>query len=720
MKLLGARVQNFKLLRNIEFRFSANSKKPLTIIRGENASGKTSTHQALKWALFGNQALQDPTIRLSPADWPDGTVCPISVEIDMVHTVTSTVDDTLLTEQTVYMLKRQVEEVPDGDQPNRGQEKLSLYQKTDSGAESIRTPEIEVASMLPEEMSSVFFTDGDDAMTFISSHFTQQTKQTKQTKVREAIKHLLGLEMLEKTAKRLNSVYSNINRDISKHTSSQELAKVIDKLESSTEENDSLTQALTDIDHQIILNSERIRDTDRDLRRALEAGNHKQLSEERDRWETQLKRVEEENENCKREHQKLLQSEALSWGLVGSTLNKGYSLLERLNAQGIIPGSSIPVLQHCLELAQCICGTDLSHGTDGHRQVTKLIEETREREAHLDILSELYYQAKGEITKYDTTKGCIWKEFTTDLSKRRLDVHDRIREANKAKISVQARLELIDEAQIEHLEQQLSMLRSSQDRLNERRFKAHADKKDVEEKLKDLKKEHTRLLRLEQQTSRLRAQLTVAEDLKQIVEGTLNEMQGFYLNKVSQQMNLLFLGMAGVDPEQGSIFQGAEITKQYDIVVNSQDGKTLDTDYEVNGANQRALTFAFIWALTEVSGVVAPRIIDTPLGMMSGNVKRRVLEIISQPVDEEVDRQVLLFLTQSEISHTEDILDRAVGASMTLTRTDDYPINLVHDPQVSPPEIRLCHCTHREFCDLCQRNDSADFNLQYRSRKSVR
>ena len=40
---------------------------------------------------------------------------------------------------------------------------------------------------------------------------------------------------------------------------------------------------------------------------------------------------------------------------------------------------------------------------------------------------------------------------------------------------------------------------------------------------------------------------------------------------------------------------------------------------------------------------------------------RLMLEMVSEKAGNEVDRQVILFLTQSEISHTEEILDAAVG-----------------------------------------------------------
>ena len=83
---------------------------------------------------------------------------------------------------------------------------------------------------------------------------------------------------------------------------------------------------------------------------------------------------------------------------------------------------------------------------------------------------------------------------------------------------------------------------------------------------------------------------------------------------------------------------------------------------------------------------MAPRVIDTPLGMMSGNVKRRVLTTVAAPAQKnEIDRQVVLFLTQSEIANTEDILDDRVGSIVTLTKTDDYPADLVNDPRAERP-----------------------------------
>ena len=100
--------------------------------------------------------MDDPLWRLSPADWPDSDPCMVSVEIDFIHTAVSIIDGETMVSETSYMLKREVEEKPQGDRPNRGQDRISLYQKTSAGSESIDGAESRLTQMLPKEMVDIF------------------------------------------------------------------------------------------------------------------------------------------------------------------------------------------------------------------------------------------------------------------------------------------------------------------------------------------------------------------------------------------------------------------------------------------------------------------------------------------------------------------------------------------------------------------------------------
>ena len=145
-------------------------------------------------------------------------------------------------------------------------------------------------------------------------------------------------------------------------------------------------------------------------------------------------------------------------------------------------------------------------------------------------------------------------------------------------------------------------------------------------------------------------------------------------------------------------FRRLKISDDFDILVYGVNNRTLNPILDLNGASRRALTLAFILALTKVSEVEAPNVIDTPLGMMSGFVKESVLKTAIRE-----SSQLVLFLTRSEITDCEDILDAEAGRVITLTNSRHYPGMLVNDPQVEEVNVLRCECNHREECTLCQR-----------------
>ena len=678
----------------------------------ENGSGKTSFLQALRWALYGKDVLDDPLVRLSPADWPDKDPCVVSVEVDFIHTTTSSVGGVTMVAETSYMLKRQVEERPDGDRPNRGQDRVALYERTPAGSEPISPAEARLAQMLPKEMVDIFFTDGDAAMTFISP---QLSNNAKRDKVKDAIRSLLGLDLLERVAKRITTAQSSVNRRISRDTTSRKLSAVSDEIVEKTEAKDQLINSVTTLNSQIEDIERKLTHVSRELTRVLEAGSYEHLAHLRENYKTQRDDALKEDEQLKRRHQALFNKESLNWALVGPSLQKGYRVLQRLHERGVIPSAAVPVLEERLDIKQCICGAALSPGSSARARVEALIYEHRETDDQINYLSSLYFQARAEVEKWQDRQTAQWIGDRDDVQRQRVALKSRIETANQELKSVEAKLDNIDSEEIEDKRAYEKTLTSSRLAKNSERDRAEVSLNEAKARLKELKREQRKLTRADQRLAALNAEKTALDDLERVVNSTLKEMHSTYLTAVSERMNELFLTMIGADPEQNAIFQGTEISDKYSIIVRTVDHRTLNPDYEVNGAAQRALTFAFIWALTGVSRVVAPRVIDTPLGMMSGNVKRRVLEIVSRAAGQDVDRQVVLFLTQSEIAHTEDILDKQSGVTVTLTKTDDFPADLVNDPEATQSEVRLCGCNHRQYCTRCQRTNYHDFQLQFRT-----
>jgi DNA sulfur modification protein DndD len=232
--------------------------------------------------------------------------------------------------------------------------------------------------------------------------------------------------------------------------------------------------------------------------------------------------------------------------------------------------------------------------------------------------------------------------------------------------------------------------------------------KSLGERVGDLKLALEKLLSVDERGQQLLAELEVAKDLEDILVASLEAMKTRELAQVSKRTNDLFLKMIGADPEQieKAVIQRAEITDDFRIVVFGPNGRMLDPSQDLNGASRRALTIAFILALTRVSQVEAPNVIDTPLGMTSGYVKRAILSVAANQ-----SAQLILFLTHDEIKGCEDILDLKAGRIFTLTNPAQYPKILVNPPPISDTRVILCACTHRQTCSICERKDNAVVEL---------
>jgi len=721
MRLKSARIRNFRLLRDVRLEFSGDPERPLTVIRAENGSGKTSTLIALRWALYGLQGLDDTAMRLSSTNWPNGEPCEISVQLDFSHTVYNIIAGEPIGSTNDYRLMRSVTERPQGDKPNRGSDRVVLYKFSERGLEREDPPELLIDEMLPLEMKNIFFTDGDAALTFISP---QLTKASRRDQVKEAIRSLLGLGLLENADSHIGTARKHFNSEVARLSGSGELAHITDQLNAAEDNIQRDRDRLKDVERQIEDLARRHEDADKRLQLALQAGDFEELAQQRTQAQAQLATAKAAEEPLKRLHQQLLQDERISLALLAPVLQKGFNHLAQLHDAGVIPSGSIPVLQERLDIGVCICGARLADESDARRHVVELIEQQRTVDDKRKVLTELYHAAKVDLQR-GVSAASSWTDEIDDLERTRLNNRKAIRSATDQLKVLKDKIERIDRARINDARKERdSLLVSLTAKQDERRdLQASIDKwREVIDRLKPRQEE---FLRLDKRLAEVKSRLTVTEDMSAVVRGTLEDLQQDYLARVSQRLNSLFLEMVGADPESMAELEGggekkasrilerAAINPDYEIVVYSADNTTLNPEYELSGAQKRALTFSFIWALTEVSRVVAPRVIDTPLGMMSGRVKRRVVELITTPSggSADIEKQVVLFLTRDEIRGIESLIDERAGHIITFTNSDNYPIDLVNDPDLRMPEIMTCECSHRQYCHVCARRNDDQYGL---------
>lgn len=713
MKLLRAEFKNFRLLQNLEVDFSSDPERRLTVIRAANESGKTTIMHALQWALYGDTALpgKGEGFRLHPIDWDasNGRRVPITAMVEFELTTYRRGPTGMRETRRQYRIIRSAFEEVDST-ARRSPSTVKLFALNETGASPIDAPEALINEELPPELRDVFFTDGDRALSFIEADVAVSTKRER---VQRAIRSLLGLGVIEDAIRHVRKTAAEVNKQAKQIGANGELNAIASRLEMIEDESGRMDIALEDAKQQFITFDETVEETDRKIAAALQKGDRETLKRDLENAKRKLKQLDDQIAAANKEHAALFRSRPLAIDLLAPVLNKAYSKLEELHDQGKIPNTTIPVLEDRLAAELCICGETLHpEDPDGHRRrgnIQKLIEDSKRADEIQETITDLYYGAKA-LQPADGRNRSEWLEEYEKVVKSRDGLQTLREEAGREYRALELQLDALPDTDIQGLREAKRKYKEQRDRFLTKRTEIETQLAGLKRERDGLTIDRDRLLREQKKGARIISQLEVTQDVIRVLQSSYDRITKEELKKVSDLMNSIFLEMIGADPQQGAIIRRAEISPEFDIIVYGPNDRTLNPDRDLNGASRRALTLAFILALTKVSEVEAPNVIDTPLGMTSGYVKKSILRTAIRE-----SSQLILFLTHDEIAGCEDIIDEAAGVVFTLTNPTHYPRMLMHDPGTRERKVLRCGCNHRNTCALCERRTDAQVELEMAS-----
>ena len=710
MKLLRAEFQNFRLLRNLELEFASDPNKNLTVIRAANDSGKTTILHALQWALYGDSALpgKGEGFRLYPIDWDldEGKRVPITATVEFEMTTYRRVSGKMREKRHRYRLVRSAFEEING-KTGRTDSTVKLFALTDKGATPIDSPGSLINEEFPPELREVFFTDGDRALSFIEADIALSTKRDR---VQRAIRSLLGLGVIGDAIKHVRKSAMEVNKKARKIGSSSELEEVASSLERIEVNREKLETDLEDAKQQFGAFDEKVDEIDRKIAEVLQKGNREKLQKDLERARRENKRLDSQLVAAGKEHSALFRGRAIAIDLLSPVLNHAFEKLEELHDQGKIPNTTVPVLQERLAAEICICGETLEPGNkEGEKRrghIQKLIDDSQRADEIQEIITDLYYGAKP-LQAGGASGSSKWFEDYKKVVEHRDGIQILRDEGGRKLRELELQLDSLPDIDIQGLRKTRRQYNDLRDKNLKKQSVAETQLDGLSKRRDELEARRNRLLHEQEKGAQILAESEVIQDVIEVLQNAYKRITDEELHKVSELMNSTFLEMIGSDPEQGAIIRRAEISREFDIIVYGPKDRTLNPDRDLNGASRRALTLSFILALTKVSEIEAPNVIDTPLGMTSGYVKRSILRAAT-----EESTQLILFLTHDEIAGCEDIIDEAADIVFTLTNPAHYPKMLVNNPDVAERKILRCECNHRNECQLCQRRVDAQTDTE--------
>lgn len=704
MKLIKAHFKNFRLLKDLELDFSDSDEKKLTVIRAANESGKTTCQYGLMWGLFGSKNVLRKDYVLSPKDsiTSSTTIVEISVEIEFSQKEHINSRSSMDVEESKYRLKRIcTERWRSQEFVERSSEQWSLYKITSSGVVKLNQSEADevLNNAMPVALKDVYFTDGDSALAFIESGATLGVKRAR---VSQAVESLLGLEVLRQTVKHLGSVANKFGNDVDNTDYKNEHQKLCDNILSYEEDIEEAQEEIIEKNSELLKAEIEIKQVRSKIEELLLLGDKSKLLQDLKNEENGLRRAKEnELDSLKRVSALVSKNINLSQFMLSEYALKGMDILNGLSAKNQLPKLNIPILEELLEKERCFCGEDLNANTNTGKEKRKYIEksiiDSVQSDAIQDCATSLYYSVRSEnfidasdkwCQEYDSASQAFFNQGSSikDYQKSIDKLNESISQIDDSNLQSNRDLERNLNAAKSKVTQRLSELEYSIRDKTSRKNDAELTRKTLETKIGKV--------------SNVGSYINLSRRAKEVFENIIEKLKKDELQKVSDRLNRIFLDMIGADPDKNhlTVITRAELTQDYDIVVYGKNGNKLDPDLDLNGASRRAITLAFILALTKVSEVEAPNVIDTPLGMMAGYVKQSVLE---NTIKE--GSQLILFLTHDEINGVELTIDKYAGKVYTLTNPAHYPRMLVNKINVDDSRIVRCECDHRHSCEVCQR-----------------
>lgn len=325
--------------------FSCDKEKNVTVILGDNTSGKTTLIQAFNWCLYGLTSFKTRELINSESLQEMGlySTNEVSVEVELQH------------EERLYVIRRT--QTVTKNEPNRAptfaRPTLKVeYQEANGEMQEVPSVEAQntVDKILPEALSGYFFFDGE--------HIADINNKGN---VVSAVRGLMGLETISEAVdhfdpKKANSVISKLHKELD-IGQDQKDAQLKTSLSTAKEKLQSLEQRKTQVENEINYFEDRKKELDAKI---LANAATKARQEEKIRIERDLNYLQSNQETVERQIVRDFTKDSYKF-FAKSLYAKVYKVIADAKQDGEgIPKMHSDSIEFILKRGKCICGADLT------------------------------------------------------------------------------------------------------------------------------------------------------------------------------------------------------------------------------------------------------------------------------------------------------------------------------------------------------------------------
>ncbi|MFJ3377134.1 AAA family ATPase [Pseudomonas sp. NPDC086112] len=645
MKLKKLTIRNFRqFYGEVSISFSTDDKASVTVIHGENGAGKTSLLNAFKWVLYGTTDFDTNNKNILS----EKAIAEAGQESTIVMSVTLEFDD----DGTTYTAHREQKFAKGaGFHAESLGPSVPLLTWINSAGLSGRSsnPGSQLNQILPEDMHGYFFFNGE--------RIEKLAYNSASTQVREAIKCLMGLNILDRAEKQLKGpVIRHFNKEARDSSSGnmtvllEEQSKLTDKIQHKEDEIKGWKNTLSEIDLEIEAIDKRLQ--------SIEVIAEKQ--KRRKGLEEQLEQIKIDKAGASAALNKNV-TERGFLAFIESQLTGVKQYLDEMRIRGEIPSKiKATFIDDLIVLGRCICGQPLEPGSDcvmtleSYKTTLKNNGVEEQFMALFGVMSHLQSERKALFANINESMTKL-----TELADRRKNFLGQIDELGEKIKGVE------DSAD---LEERRAGLKADSLGLNANCAVGEHDKSGWEEQLKDKEKEIEKELANSNQAdlSQRRKQLAkeVAETIGELHEAMAHQVRSDLSKKVDDTFRKIMKKDYWAEIDEGftlKIFKNIEGHGKQPVWEKSTGENQVTSlcfiSSIVNSAKERASKSGVFQ-----KGGIYPIVMDSPFGALDPEYRQKVATFIPALAD-----QVIVMVSKSQWrGEVERELSKRLGKQYTL------------------------------------------------------
>lgn len=651
MKILEVEINNYRQYRGQNIvKLSTDSKKNITIIQGDNGSGKSNFMNAITWCLYDDEMFKSKTnegrkiVNESALFDADGKEVEVSVIIELGETTSE------------YRFKRYIIYALDRGRPYTVKSGFQCQQiDPDKGWIRRDNPDFIVDRVfIKSSLRSFFFFDGEK----MDKYFEDTSR------IKTNVEQIAQIDLIDDVLKTLKEVNNDFLKDKKKigpvtrqfQDDPSDIQEQIYEFEKRKmeleEERDKVRRSVDEIDQYLKEHSNELvkqLQTTRKTKEVLRTNYNKQLDE------------------AKKNLRDLISSSvSLVYGY--TAMKQSYEMIEEGTKKGELPPNIKDVfVRELLDRGKCICGRDLKEDAESRRHVEELLERIVPDSIAQDSVTGKYVIGNLMAKTNFNSKYIQFRTTIRELKKNLDDVSEDLE-------SISEQLATFDEIEISEKEEERRTLNIKRDQLSTRIGTTGNQIVSLTNKKEEMEDYFSKLDKTDKQIEKLNQLTKFVDGLIIDVTDIRNSIVEEVRSKLEEKTREYFFRMIW-KKDAFSDVRIIDLGKEYRISVLSDKGQECLGD--ISAGERQVLALSFTAALYLVSGFSAPVFIDTPLGRISGQPRINVAENLPSYLSE---TQVVILPTDTE--YTPEVRERllpSVGHEYKIRYNSEEKVSEVVD-----------------------------------------